>query len=662
MKRTITLLALVLCTQLFYAQTTVTKQNTLIKSNHNFGLTNPVFNEGSPMTYDPAQVDALGAAFSLNYTNQGGTSFDGYPSGTVGGYKAGGTYYPGNVAACGMPVQIQDLTHDLRINWKTSQASANDIGDKWWATINVIFDSGTATSEPDPAVRDYDLVIQNVSYEQDDFSDLDNPGGRYWYFARETPDGPIKPFTVYIDDVPYQWAVRYKFFDYPPGDINEDKNDKVHIKFIPIDNANPIPYLDHSLKQFIDCTVEYLDFLPLSPEERTKADLKVAESSLWIKSISAGYEIYEGAAILNNDYFYTTVDNVAPNALSNLTVTEQSGTAILNWDASTDTAFDTYTVYRSENGGAYIKIASNLRTNNYTDDSISNQNYNYYVTATDRSFNESSSSNVANLDLTPVISNQTITINVVEDSHVRDGKFKNDNYGSANNLQIREINSNGERRYAYLKFNLSGISNVVSATLRVNNTGNNGDVDVSTVSTDNWSENSIKWNGKPNPGSYLNTYSFNNIGEFDLDVTSYIINELQGDGVASFVLQGSTSNFMTIGSKEGGNGATLIIEYNNGSTQKGSKTKNSFVDSNVSKSITETKMYPNPTSSKLYFNIENADTDNGSIEIFDSIGRLVQKSHITGSKMDINLEVPTGIYLVRINNKDHSITKRVVKK
>ena len=119
---------------------------------------------------------------------------------------------------------------------------------------------------------------------------------------------------------------------------------------------------------------------------------------------------------------------------------------------------------------------------------------------------------------------------------------------------------------------------------------------------------------------------------------------------------------MTIGSKEGGNGATLIIEYNNGSTQKGSKTKNSFVDSNVSKSITETKMYPNPTSSKLYFNIENADTDNGSIEIFDSIGRLVQKSHITGSKMDINLEVPTGIYLVRINNKDHSITKRVVKK
>ena len=481
MKRTITLLALVLCTQLFYAQTTVTKQNTLIKSNHNFGLTNPVFNEGSPMTYDPAQVDALGAAFSLNYTNQGGTSFDGYPSGTVGGYKAGGTYYPGNVAACGMPVQIQDLTHDLRINWKTSQASANDIGDKWWATINVIFDSGTATSEPDPAVRDYDLVIQNVSYEQDDFSDLDNPGGRYWYFARETPDGPIKPFTVYIDDVPYQWAVRYKFFDYPPGDINEDKNDKVHIKFIPIDNANPIPYLDHSLKQFIDCTVEYLDFLPLSPEERTKADLKVAESSLWIKSISAGYEIYEGAAILNNDYFYTTVDNVAPNALSNLTVTEQSGTAILNWDASTDTAFDTYTVYRSENGGAYIKIASNLRTNNYTDDSISNQNYNYYVTATDRSFNESSSSNVANLDLTPVISNQTITIDVVEDSHVRDGKFKNDNYGSANNLQIREINSNGERRYAYLKFNLSGISNVVSATLRVNNTGNNGDVDVSTV-------------------------------------------------------------------------------------------------------------------------------------------------------------------------------------
>ena len=39
-----------------------------------------------------------------------------------------------------------------------------------------------------------------------------------------------------IEGIEYQWAVRYKFFTYPEGDPNEHKNNKVHLKFIPIDN------------------------------------------------------------------------------------------------------------------------------------------------------------------------------------------------------------------------------------------------------------------------------------------------------------------------------------------------------------------------------------------------------------------------------------------
>ncbi|GGK10704.1 hypothetical protein GCM10007962_01040 [Yeosuana aromativorans] len=406
-------IALVASTSFVFAQTTVTSYNTLIKPNHNFGLTNPLYNDGSPMTYDPSQVDVNGAAFSIHYTNQGGTSFDGYPSGTVGGFKINGTYYSGDVNACGLPIQIQDLTDELRINWKTSQSNAGDSTDKWWATINVIFDGGTKTSAPDPAARDYDLVIQNVSYQQDDLTDLSNPGGRYWYFARETPGGAIKPFTVYLNGVAYSWAVRYKFFDYPVGDPNYDKNDKVHIKFIPIDNSKPIPYLDHSLKQFIDCTKNYLDYVPLTTDERTLADLKVAVGILWIKSISAGYEVYEGESILNNDYFYTTLDSTAPNALANLTATDQTGSVLLNWDASTDPAFDTYTVYRSVNGGPYTVIGSEIRTNSFVDNTVTNASYNYYVTAKDRSFNESTQSNVEFLDMTLSIDdkeNQTVLL------------------------------------------------------------------------------------------------------------------------------------------------------------------------------------------------------------------------------------------------------------
>jgi hypothetical protein len=379
---------------------TVSKQNTIIKSNHNFGLTNPMFDDGSPMTYDASQVNSKGAAFKFDYTNQGGTDFDGYPSGAVGGFKVNNVYISGNVNACGMPVQIKNLTDKLRINWKVSQSNANNFDDKWWATINVIFDEGTATSEPVDEARDYDLVIQNVSYEQDDFSDLINPGGRYWYFARNS-NGTIKPFTLYLNGNAYQWAVRYKFFDYPAGHVDVDKNDKVHIKFIPIDNAKPIPNLDHSLKQFIDCTKNYIANIPLpaNAPELALANQKVADENLWIKSISAGYEVYEGSSTLSNDYFYTTLDNTAPTALANLSATSQNTNVILNWAASTDAAFDSYTVYRSTNGGSYTAVASSVRTNSFTDKSLVNGIYDYYVTTKDRSFNESPKSNIANIKL-----------------------------------------------------------------------------------------------------------------------------------------------------------------------------------------------------------------------------------------------------------------------
>ena len=653
MKKIICFSSVLIClSQVMIAQTTtLTAQNTLIHTNPNYGLTNPVYDDGSPMTYDPSQVEAKGAAFILNYTNSGGTAFDGYPSGTVGGYKAGSTYYPGNVESSGMPVKIEDLTDQLRINWKTSQANANDEDDKWWATINVIFDGDAdANSRPDPEARDYDLVIQNVSYEQDDFQDFDNPGGRYWYFAREG-NGDIKPFTVYLDGVAYSWAVRYKFFDFPEGDEQFHKNDKVHIKFIPMDNSKPIPYLDHSLKQFIDCTRNYIADLPLSNEELALANQKVAESSLWIKSISAGYEIYEGSSILANDYFYTTIDAVSPDALSNLLATEQSGKINLTWDLSTDQAFDTYSVYRSTNGDAYILIASNLRMNSFTDNDISNQNYRYYVTATDRSFNESAPSNIETVNRSTA-DIQVSVLSPIEDAHVRDGSFATSNYGTAQNLQVRESSNPEANRQAFLKFDLSSLSSIVSAKLRIYNSGNAGDIELLKVLNDTWLENDITWNTKPTSADALGTYVMTSNDTYDLDVTDYILSEFEDDKLASFMLRGSTSNFLTISSKEGSFAPELIVEYDSSQTL-------AVIGNSLQQDVT---MYPNPTHSRLTIQIKNPDLVTGSISVFDTVGRKIFQSPIASSKMSLNLEGAAGLYIVKIFNHGAQLTTKILKR
>ena len=378
---------------------TISSFTTIIKPNHNISLENTLFDEGSIMTYysSSVMIDSNGAAFSIDYINQdGGTNFDGYPSGSIGGVKKGGIYYPANYSASGMPVQLQSLEHDFRLKWKTFQINADDVDDKWWATINVIFDIGAANLEPLSTERDYDIVIQFQRYEQDALTDKPNTGGAYWWFARDS-NGDIEPFSLMIEGIEYQWAIRYKFFNYLPTNSNAHKNNKVHIKFIPIDN-NHIPLeLDHPLKRFVDATVDYLQYVNLPAAELNLANQKVADPNLWVKTVSAGYEVYSGNSTLGQDYFYTIVDNIVPDEPTNLTLTPLGNSVILNWDTHPTDNYESYTVYRSENGGQFTKLDSLVYTNSYEDSTIVNSvDYEYYITVLDRSFNESSPSNTVN--------------------------------------------------------------------------------------------------------------------------------------------------------------------------------------------------------------------------------------------------------------------------
>lgn len=383
-------------------ETTVTSGTVRIKDDH-YSLSNPLHNDKdssgkllSTMTYDSAKVNELGAAFSMEYRNVPGTSgFDGYAQGTVGGAKYGGAWHSGSFSLTGMPVQIKELDDSLRLQWKTFQKNAYDENDKWWATINVIFDSLGRHIEPEDTDRDFDIVIELERYEQDELSDKSPGNSSYWWFARNS-DGTIKPFVLTIDGKEYRWGVRYKFFNYPQSHNSEHKNNKVHIKYIPMDNSNVAPYLDHPLKTFVDTAKAYLQDTDLPDAEMALSVAKM-DDNLWVKSVRAGYEVYTGESTLGNEYFRTEIDVTSPNAPSGLSVNSADNLTI-NWSAnSSDDPIEYYNVYRSVDGAAFKLLDVKVYTNQYVDlDVIEGKNYEYYVTATDRSFNTSQDSDVIN--------------------------------------------------------------------------------------------------------------------------------------------------------------------------------------------------------------------------------------------------------------------------
>ena len=288
---------------------TVTKFATIIEASRYFLNRPNSLASTCTMTYCPEKVKDVGAAFELDYVDPGGTGMDGYPSGGIGGVKAGGIWYPGDPAKTGMPIRLSALDNSLKLQWKVSQTNHLDNDDKWQALINYIFDKGTATSEPVSANRDYDLVIQaNEHRFNSGFDDKPKQGNNsYWYWARRT-DGSIIPYEYTQGDTTYEYAVRYKFFQ-----NSGDKNDKVQIKFVSISS---IPsFLDCPVKPWIDASKDYLKYANLPQAELNLAFQKVADPNLYLKALKAGYEVYTGKSILRNDYFRVVFDSSSTTVL-----------------------------------------------------------------------------------------------------------------------------------------------------------------------------------------------------------------------------------------------------------------------------------------------------------------------------------------------------------
>ncbi len=261
----------------------------------------------STMSYCENEVDEFGAIFKLKYNDTGkdvGSTMDGYPSGTIGGVASGKDWIIGDKSQTGMPVQLSELGIEEKIivEWQVSQENAYDADDKWHATINCIFDLEEDT-KPSATNRDYDLVIQSDSHNTEDgFYDDDNLGEnnetRAHYYAKK--DGKILPFTIKIDREKYRYAVRYKIFH------TGIKDNKIHVKYTPLDKENTPRKFKYDIQKFIQNSIEYVEYTDLKNQGTVAYEGykdALAKDSLYLKSISAGYEVYEGNSILKNDIF-----------------------------------------------------------------------------------------------------------------------------------------------------------------------------------------------------------------------------------------------------------------------------------------------------------------------------------------------------------------------
>ncbi|MBD0254337.1 MAG: DNRLRE domain-containing protein [Cytophagales bacterium] len=228
-------------------------------------------------------------------------------------------------------------------------------------------------------------------------------------------------------------------------------------------------------------------------------------------------------------------DNQAPSAVTGLgTSATTSTTTTLTWNPAADNvgavAYNIYagTALRTTVGGTSYTV-TNLNAGS---------TYSYTVKALDGMGNESPASvisftTVANGSVTGPASN-------AGDAHVQKGK-SSENLGGEVLIKVKGSNNGDLDRRAYLKFNLTGVSAVKRAILRVY--GSNKETEemirLSAFETsDSWAEGTITWDNAPAAiGTKKGEVEVTDVTQYwQMDVTDYVKAQYEGDKVVSFLL------------------------------------------------------------------------------------------------------------------------------
>ena len=157
--------------------------------------------------------------------------------------------------------------------------------------------------------------------------------------------------------------------------------------------------------------------------------------------------------------------------------------------------------------------------------------------------------------------NISTNLTPIADTYVNGGASTT-NYGTTTSMITKTSSTD---RYAYLKFDLSGVSgSITSAKLKLftKSLSSASTRSVYALSNDSWSETDITWNNKPSYGSELSNLNITSNGAYvEWDITSYINSEYTGDKTASLCVNDPVSNNDTgidFYSKENGSNTPVL--------------------------------------------------------------------------------------------------------
>ncbi|MWV42519.1 DNRLRE domain-containing protein [Paenibacillus sp. HJL G12] len=255
----------------------------------------------------------------------------------------------------------------------------------------------------------------------------------------------------------------------------------------------------------------------------------------------------------------STESSPSPAAPQLLEALQGAGSATLKWTASAGA--NGYRIYYGTTPGNYtntVDIAAVSGDNQYTVKGLADgTTYYFTVKAINGSGEESAASNELSVTL-------AYAILPVADVYVRNGSYANSNFGSSDQLVVKNDPNSGYYRYSYLKFDLSELpQQVENAQIRLVPTSigiaNTKGVAYE-VGDHAWSENSVTWNNKPPAGSLIGSW---NVPAAEtpvtLDVTAQVNSALAGDRTLALQLAQTTNygstGWVIYGSKEHENAA-----------------------------------------------------------------------------------------------------------